>query len=110
MQKQRIEDEGVRDLPDKRIDSTVLDFMLRGPSWPWSEQEIARELGDTVRRHRETPRNGPHPPPRLLRVPDPHCPAGRRDSARHRMSNEQRASVASTLAISYTGIIDGSVV
>jgi hypothetical protein len=48
MQKQRIEHEGVRNLPDERIDSTVLDFMLCGPSWPWSEQEIVRELGDEI--------------------------------------------------------------
>jgi hypothetical protein len=48
MQDQRIESEHVRELSDEHIDSAVLDFMLCGPSWPWSLQEIARELGDEL--------------------------------------------------------------
>jgi hypothetical protein len=45
MQNQRIEDEAPAGR-EERTDNIVLDFMLVGPSWPWSVEEIARELGD----------------------------------------------------------------
>jgi hypothetical protein len=61
MQHQRIEDEHAGDgFSEEHTDSVVLDFMLCGPSWPWSMSEIARELGqrtdaeDAVRRLTET--------------------------------------------------------
>jgi hypothetical protein len=47
MQKQRIPDEDRgTGLSDDEIDNTVVSFMLDGDSWPWSLEEIARELGD----------------------------------------------------------------
>lgn len=57
MPHQRIPGEGseVR-LSEEQIDNAVLDFMLCEPSWPWSLEEVARELGsqpnaaDAVRR------------------------------------------------------------
>jgi hypothetical protein len=47
MQQQRIPEErrGTR-LSDDEIDNTVVGFLLDRPSWPWSLEEIARELGD----------------------------------------------------------------
>jgi hypothetical protein len=33
-------------LSEEHIDSAVLDCMLLGEGWPWSLEEIARELGD----------------------------------------------------------------
>jgi hypothetical protein len=33
---------------DHDLDTAVLDFMLLGDGWPWSVQEIARELGSQV--------------------------------------------------------------
>jgi hypothetical protein len=45
-------DQGIQDadpqdhFSEEQIDNTVLGFMLVGASWPWSVQEIARELGD----------------------------------------------------------------
>jgi hypothetical protein len=47
MQDQRIEDDGPAH-HENRADSTVLDFMLVGSSWPWSVDEIVRELGNKV--------------------------------------------------------------
>jgi hypothetical protein len=47
MQDQRIEDEDPGS-HEARTDNTVLDFMLVGPSWPWSVEEIVRELGNKV--------------------------------------------------------------
>ncbi len=47
MSDQRIQDEDPQER-EQRTDNTVLDFMLLGGSWPWSVQEIARELGDQV--------------------------------------------------------------
>jgi hypothetical protein len=46
MQQQRIPDErrGVR-LSEDEIDNTVVGFLLDKPWWPWSLEEIARELG-----------------------------------------------------------------
>jgi hypothetical protein len=31
---------------EEEIDRTVLGFMLYGQTWPWTVDEIARELGD----------------------------------------------------------------
>jgi hypothetical protein len=47
MQQQRIPEErrGTR-LSEDEIDNTVVGFLLDKPSWPWSLEEIARELGD----------------------------------------------------------------
>jgi hypothetical protein len=47
MQQQCIPDErrGSR-LSEEEIDNTVVSFLLDRPSWPWSLDEIARELGD----------------------------------------------------------------
>jgi hypothetical protein len=47
MQQERIpgEHRGTR-LSDDEIDNTVVSFVLDGDSWPWSIEEIARELGD----------------------------------------------------------------
>jgi hypothetical protein len=47
MQHQRIPDEApsVRDA-DEQTDKVVMMFVLEGDGWPWSEAEIARELGD----------------------------------------------------------------
>ncbi len=47
MQQQRIPEErrGTR-LSEEEIDNTVVSFLLDKPSWPWSLDEIARELGD----------------------------------------------------------------
>jgi hypothetical protein len=47
MQQQRIPEErrGSR-LSEEEIDNTVVSFLLDKPSWPWSLDEIARELGD----------------------------------------------------------------
>lgn len=45
MQHQRIGDEDPTDA-ENRADNTVLDFMLVGSSWPWSVDEIVRELGN----------------------------------------------------------------
>jgi hypothetical protein len=42
-----IPDEFTRDrFSEEEIDNTVLGFMLYGASWPWTIEEIARELGD----------------------------------------------------------------
>ncbi len=47
MQQQRIPDEDRRaGLSDDEIDNTVISFVLDGDAWPWSLDEIARELGD----------------------------------------------------------------
>jgi hypothetical protein len=46
MQDQRIRDEDAPQRREECIDSVVLDFMLTGPSCPWSLQELARELGN----------------------------------------------------------------
>lgn len=47
MQHQRIPDEQQRPrLSETEIDNTVVSFLLCGESWPWSVEEIARELGD----------------------------------------------------------------
>ncbi|MBA3807047.1 MAG: hypothetical protein H0X28_01435 [Solirubrobacterales bacterium] len=47
MQKQRIPDERRgTGLSEDEIDNTVVSFVLDGHSWPWSLEEIARELGD----------------------------------------------------------------
>jgi hypothetical protein len=47
MQQQRIPDERrVSGLSEDEIDNTVVSFLLDKPSWPWSLEEIARELGD----------------------------------------------------------------
>jgi hypothetical protein len=47
MPHQRIPDEAPRDrFPEERIDNIVISFMLGEEAWPWSEDEIARELGD----------------------------------------------------------------
>jgi hypothetical protein len=46
MQQQRISAEAPSDrFTDEHIDSIVLDFMLGKGSWPWTEGEIALELG-----------------------------------------------------------------
>jgi hypothetical protein len=47
MQDQRIEDEEPA-RREARTDNIVLDFMLVGASWPWSVEEIVRELGNEV--------------------------------------------------------------
>ena len=61
MQDQRIRREDFQHrLSEEDADSLVLDFMLCNESWPWSLDEIARELGneadavDVVRRLTET--------------------------------------------------------
>lgn len=47
MQDQRKRDASQTDgLSEEHIDSAVLDCMLLGEAWPWSMDEIARELGD----------------------------------------------------------------
>jgi hypothetical protein len=47
MQQQRIpEERRGTGLSDDEIDNTVVSFLLDRPSWPWSLEEIARELGD----------------------------------------------------------------
>jgi hypothetical protein len=47
MQTQRIPDAAaLARLSEAEIDAVVLDYMLCGPSWPWSVDEIVRELGD----------------------------------------------------------------
>jgi hypothetical protein len=47
MQQQRIPDERRgTGLSEEEIDNTVASFLLDGQSWPWSLDEIARELGD----------------------------------------------------------------
>jgi predicted transcriptional regulator len=47
MQQQRIPgDRRGTGLSDDEIDNTVVSFVLDGDSWPWSIEEIARELGD----------------------------------------------------------------
>jgi hypothetical protein len=47
MQQQRIPEKqhGTR-LSEDEIDNTVVGFLLDNPWWPWSLEEIARELGD----------------------------------------------------------------
>ncbi len=47
MQHERIpaERRGTR-LSEDEIDNTVVGFLLDKPWWPWSLEEIARELGD----------------------------------------------------------------
>jgi hypothetical protein len=47
MQQERIPGErrGTR-LSEEEIDNTVISFLLDGDAWPWSREEIARELGD----------------------------------------------------------------
>ncbi len=47
MQQQRIPDERRgTGLSEDEIDNTVVSFLLDKPWWPWSLDEIARELGD----------------------------------------------------------------
>lgn len=47
MQDQRKRDAAPKaGLSEEHIDSSVLDCMLLGETWPWSMDEIARELGD----------------------------------------------------------------
>lgn len=47
MQQQRIPDEcRGTGLSEDEIDNTVVSFLLDKPWWPWSLEEIARELGD----------------------------------------------------------------
>jgi hypothetical protein len=47
MQQQRIPDERRgTGLSEDEIDNTVVSFLLDKPPWPWSLEEIARELGD----------------------------------------------------------------
>jgi predicted transcriptional regulator len=47
MPDQPIRDEIPHDrFSEEQIDNTVLGFMLYGASWPWTVEEIARELGD----------------------------------------------------------------
>jgi hypothetical protein len=47
MQQQRIpEERRGTGLSEDEIDNTVVSFLLDKPSWPWSLEEIARELGD----------------------------------------------------------------
>lgn len=47
MQEQRIQDErSATGRSDDEIDNTVIGFVLDSGSWPWSLEEIARELGD----------------------------------------------------------------
>lgn len=47
MQEQRIPEKrhGTK-LSEDEIDNTVVGFLLDKPWWPWSVEEIARELGD----------------------------------------------------------------
>lgn len=47
MQQQRIPDERRgTGLSEDELDNTVAGFLLDEPCWPWSLEEIARELGD----------------------------------------------------------------
>ncbi|HEV7529028.1 MAG TPA: hypothetical protein VGO29_09040 [Solirubrobacteraceae bacterium] len=47
MQQERIpDDRRGTGLSDDEIDNTVISFVLDGDAWPWSLDEIARELGD----------------------------------------------------------------
>lgn len=49
MQDQRKRDAApTADLSEEHIDSAVLDCMLFAEAWPWSLDEIARELGDAT--------------------------------------------------------------
>jgi hypothetical protein len=49
MQDQRKRDASPTDgLSEEHIDSAVLDCVLLGETWPWSLDEIARELGDAT--------------------------------------------------------------
>jgi hypothetical protein len=57
MPDKRIPDETPqRPFSEAQIDNAVLGYLLYGPSWPWSVDELARELGhegnaiDSVRR------------------------------------------------------------
>jgi hypothetical protein len=45
MQHQRIPGEDSDGPTEEHTDSVVLDLLLCGPSWPWSLDEVARELG-----------------------------------------------------------------
>jgi hypothetical protein len=47
MQRQRIpEERRGTGLYEDELDNTVVSFLLDKPWWPWSLEEIARELGD----------------------------------------------------------------
>jgi|HubBroStandDraft_6_1064221.scaffolds.fasta_scaffold3964882_1 hypothetical protein len=49
MPDQRIQDEAPaqdRSQRERQLDCIVLSFMFNEPSWPWSVEEIARELDD----------------------------------------------------------------
>jgi hypothetical protein len=47
MQQQRIpEEQRGTGLSEDELDNTVVSFLLDKPWWPWSLEEIARELGD----------------------------------------------------------------
>jgi predicted transcriptional regulator len=49
MQHQRIRDENpTAGLSEEHVDRAVLDCMLFSEAWPWSLDEIARELGDAT--------------------------------------------------------------
>jgi hypothetical protein len=50
MQDQRIQDGEPPNLAeqDYQIDNVVIDCMLVGAPWPWSVQELAREIGNEV--------------------------------------------------------------
>jgi hypothetical protein len=50
MQDQRIRGEGLPDrcAQERQIDTTIVGFMLNEAAWPWSVQEVARELGNQV--------------------------------------------------------------
>lgn len=45
MQEKRSQDEQQQDRSEEHIDNIVLDFMLLD-AWPWSVEEIVRELGN----------------------------------------------------------------